>query len=244
MNDRLARGIGLAGIAFAGLEVAGNLSIGAFPDADAPIAKLMPFYASHHVAIARGGLLLHWAALFLALFAVALWFRIRSAHPLLAGAALLGAAVAVADELAGAGVYSTLGFLGGKESVIAPAALQAVHVNGAGGGLTTGDGGLAILLLAVAVAGIRGRAFPRWLALFRSGSCSSRRSASSRRWCSSSGRSRPRSISPRVRLSAPARRFTRLRRRWVEASPRCPAVRCVRIHRTKGASWQRTAGQR
>ncbi|HEX3056200.1 MAG TPA: hypothetical protein VHP82_08690 [Gaiellaceae bacterium] len=164
MNDRLARGIGLAGIAFAGLEVAGNLSIGAFPDADAPIAKLMPFYASHHVAIARGGLLLHWAALFLALFAVALWFRIRSAHPLLAGAALLGAAVAVADELAGAGVYSTLGFLGGKESVIAPAALQAVHVNGAGGGLTTGDGGLAILLLAVAVAGIRGRAFPRWLA--------------------------------------------------------------------------------
>lgn len=164
MNDRLARGIGLAGIAFAGLEVAGNLSIGAFPDADTPIAKLIPFYASHHAAIARGGLLLHWAALFLALFAAALWFRIRSAHPLLAGAALVGAAVAVADELAGAGVYSTLGFLGGKGSVIAPAALQAVHVNGAGGGLTTGDGGLAVLLLAVAVAGIRGRAFPRWLA--------------------------------------------------------------------------------
>ena len=164
MNDRLARGIGLAGIAFAGLEVAGNLSIGAFPDADAPIAKLMPFYASHHAAIARGGLLLHWAALFLALFAAALWLRIRGAHPLLAGAALLGAAVAVADELAGAGVYSTLGYLGGKGSVIAPAALQAVHVNGAGGGLTTGDGGLAILLLAAAVAGIRGRAFPRWLA--------------------------------------------------------------------------------
>ena len=166
MNDRLAKGIGLAGVAYAALEIAGDLSIGAFPDSDTPIAKLVPFYAAHHAVIARGGLLLHWAALFLALFAAALWLRLRDAgaHPVLAAAALLGGAVAVADELYGAGVYSTLGFLGAKESVIGPGALQAWHVSGAGGDLTTGDGGLAVLLLAVGVAGIATRAFPRWLA--------------------------------------------------------------------------------
>ncbi|MGZ4400544.1 MAG: hypothetical protein ACXVYM_06700, partial [Gaiellaceae bacterium] len=47
---------------------------------------------------------------------------------------------------------------------IAPAALQALHVNGSGGSPITGDGGLAVLLLAVAAAGIAGHAFPRWLA--------------------------------------------------------------------------------
>ena len=165
MNTRLVRLAPLAGIAFAVLTVLGNGSIGKFPDGDTPVAKLIPFYAAHHGGIARGGLLLYWAALFLAVFAAAVWVRIRSIalHPLISGTALLGAAVTVASQLDGAGIYSTLGFIGSKHSVT-PAALQAWHINGAGGGLVSGDGGLAILLLAVAAAGIAGRAFPRWLA--------------------------------------------------------------------------------
>jgi hypothetical protein len=166
MNERLVRIVPLAGVVFAVLSVIGNGSIGSFPDADTPIAKLLPFYAAHHAGIARGGLILHWAAFFFALFAVAVWARIRvsgAVHPFVAGAVLLGAAVEFAQQLASAGVYSTLGFIGGKQTVAA-AALQAWHVNGSGGGLVTGDGGLGVMLLAVAAAGIAGRAFPRWLA--------------------------------------------------------------------------------
>ncbi len=164
MNSRLIRLVPLAGVVFAVLEVAGNLSIGKFPDGDSPIAKLIANDSVHHAGIVRGGFILHWAALFLAFFAAALWARIRSGgvHPLIAGAALLGAAVTVAAELAGAGVYSTLGFIGDKHT-IAPATLQAVHLSGAGGGPISGDGGLAILLLAIAAAGLAGHAFPRWL---------------------------------------------------------------------------------
>lgn len=164
MNERLLRLVPLAGVVFAALSVLGNLSIGNFPDSETPIAKLIPFYATHHTAIARGGLLLHWAAFFFAFFAVALWARVRGGvHPLVGAAILAGAAVDFAQQLSSAGVYSTLGFIGGK-SVIAPAALQAWHVNGAGGGLTTGEGGLGVMLLAVAAAGIADRAIPRSLA--------------------------------------------------------------------------------
>jgi hypothetical protein len=163
MTDRLARFLPLAGVVFAALTIAGDGSVGDFPDADTPIAKLTTYYAAHHAGIARGGLLFHWAALFFAFFAVAVWARIRKTTPLIAGAVLLGAAVEVAQQLASAGVYSTLGFIGDKHT-IAPAALQAWHVNGSGGGLTTGDGGLAVFLLAIAAAGIASRTFPRWLA--------------------------------------------------------------------------------
>ncbi|HET7046600.1 MAG TPA: hypothetical protein VFI37_17270 [Gaiellaceae bacterium] len=165
MHERIVRFVPLAGVVYAVLSVLGNGSIGDFPDGDTPIAKLAPYYAEHHASIARGGLLLAWSAIFLAFFAVALWTRVRTSasNPLLAGAVLLGAAVAVADELGGAGTYSTLGFLGSK-ATIAPAALQAWHVQGSGGGALTGEGGLAIMLLAVAAAGIAGRAIPRPLA--------------------------------------------------------------------------------
>jgi len=165
MNMGLVRLIPLAGIVYAALEVIGNLSIGDFPDGDSPIAKIIANDSTHHAGIARGGLILHWAAFFLAFFAVALWARIRSSdlHPAVAAAALLGGAVAVVDELAAAGVFSTIGFIGDKHT-IAPATLQAVHLTGSGGGLISGDGGLAILLLAIATAGIAARAFPRWLA--------------------------------------------------------------------------------
>lgn len=163
--NRLVRIVPLAGLAYLVLEVAGNGSIGSFPDSDTPAAKLIPFYASHHSNIARGGFLLHYAALALALFLVGVWARARHAgvDTLVSGALLAGAAVAVASALSDAGVYSTLGFIGAHENVIAPGALQAWHVNGAGGGATTGDGGLMIVLLAISAASIAGGALPRWL---------------------------------------------------------------------------------
>jgi hypothetical protein len=163
--NQLVRIVPLAGVVYLVLEVAGNGSIGDFPDSDTPIAKLIPFYASHHAGIARGGLLLHYAALALALFLVGIWSRARQVgvHALISGALLVGVGVTVAAAFAEAGVYSTLGFVGAHQTVITPGALQAWHVNGAGGGATTGDGGLMIVLLAISAAAIAGRALPRWL---------------------------------------------------------------------------------
>lgn len=163
--NRLVRIVPLAGVAYLVLEVAGNGSIGNFPDSDTSTAKLIPFYASHHANIARGGFLLHYAALALALFLVGVWARARQlgVHALISGALLVGAAVTVAAAFAEAGVYSTLGFIGAHESLITPTALQAWHINGAGGGATTGDGGLMIVLLAISAAAITSGALPRWL---------------------------------------------------------------------------------
>jgi len=154
---------GLAGLAFAVLTVAGNGSIGSFPDGDSPLAKIVANDTGRHADIARGGALLYWAALFFAIFAVALWARVRgSVHPFIAGAVLVGAAVEFAQQLAGADTYSTLGFIAGKHTV-APAALQALHIEGAGNDLVTGTGGLALMLLAVGAAALAGGTLPRWL---------------------------------------------------------------------------------
>ena len=162
--NKLVRLIPLAGLVYLVLELAGNGSIGSFPDENAPSGKLETFYQAHHAGVERGGVILSWAAPFLALFAVALWARLRRSdlHPLLGGALLLGAALTVADEFASAGTYSLLGAIGAK-TVLAPAALQALHVQGAGGSPITGNGGLMILLLATAAAGIATHALPRWL---------------------------------------------------------------------------------
>jgi hypothetical protein len=162
--NKLVRLVPLAGVVYLVLEVAGNGSIGSFPDEKTPIAKLQTFYRAHHAGVERGGVILYWAAPFLALFAVSLWARLRRSdlHPLIGGALLVGAALAVAGELGSAGTYSLLGAIGSK-SVLAPAALQALHVQGAGGSPVTGNGGLMILLLAVTAAGIATRALPRWL---------------------------------------------------------------------------------
>lgn len=163
--NRLVRIVPLTGVAYLVLEIAGNGSIGSFPDSTTSTARLIPFYASHQADIARGGFLLHYAALALALFLVCVWARARSAgvHMLVSGTLLVGAAVTVAAAFAEAAVYSTLGFIGAHESVITPSALQAWHVNGAGGGATTGDGGLMLALLAISAAAIAGGVLPRWL---------------------------------------------------------------------------------
>ena len=158
-----ARLVPLTGVAFAALTIAGYLVIGPVPDPDTSITKLTNLYAAHHARFAAGGTLLGLAAIFLALFGTALWLRIRASnlHPIVAGAALVGTAVTVSVQLSGANTYSILGSIGHEQN-IAPAALQAWHIGGsAGGGI---DGGIVLLLLAVAIAGIAGHAFPRWLA--------------------------------------------------------------------------------
>jgi hypothetical protein len=154
----------LAGVVFAVLTILGDLVIGPLPDADANISKLTSFYAAHHGRIGAGGTLLGVAAIFLGVFGTAVWLRIRETglHPVLAGAALVGTATTASVQLSGgANTYSILGGIGHEQN-ISPAALQAWHISGsAGGGI---DGGIVLLLLAVAAAGIAGQAFPRWLA--------------------------------------------------------------------------------
>ena len=161
-SNRLARLVPLAGVAFAGLTVAGYLAIGPFPDTDTSTSKLTSFYGANHGRVAAGGLLLGLAAIFLALFGTAVWARIRATdlHPVVAGAALVGAAMAAMSWLDGAGAYAILGEVGHQQR-LSPAALQAVHISASTGGT---DGGSVILLLAAATAGIAGRAFSRWLA--------------------------------------------------------------------------------
>ena len=161
-HNRLARLVPLAGVVFAVLTVAGYLTIGPFPDSGASVSELTSFYAAHHGQVAAGGQLPGLAAIFLALFGTAVWARIRSSdlHPVLAGTALVGTAMAAVSSVDGAGAYSILGEIGHQPWLL-PAALQAAHIRGTVGGI---DGGTVLFLLAVATAGIAGRAFPRWLA--------------------------------------------------------------------------------
>jgi hypothetical protein len=162
-SNRLGRLVPLVGVVFAVLTVAGYLTIGPFPDSDASTSELTSFYAGNHGHVATGGQLLGLAAIFLALFGTAVWARIHSTdlHPVVAGTALVGTAMAAVSWLDGAGAYSILGEVG-HQPWLSPAALQAAHVGSTVGGT---DGGTVLLLLAVAAAGIAGRAFPRWLAL-------------------------------------------------------------------------------
>jgi hypothetical protein len=161
-SNRLGQLVPLAGAVFAVLTIAGYATIGPFPDTDASIPELTSFYAAHHSQVAAAGQLLGLAAIFLALFGTAVWARIRSSdlHPVVAGTALVGTTMAAVSWLEGAGAYSILGEIG-HQPWLAPAALQATHVGGTVGGI---DGGTVLFLLAVATAGIAGRAFPRWLA--------------------------------------------------------------------------------
>jgi hypothetical protein len=162
-SNRLARLVPLAGVVFAVLTIAGYLTIGPFPDSDASVSELTSFYAANHGHVAAAGQLLGLAAIFLALFGTAVWARIRSTdlHPVVAGTALVGTAMAAVSWLDGAGTYSILGDIGHQPWLL-PAALQATHVGGTVGGI---DGGTVLFLFAVATAGIAGRAFPRWLAV-------------------------------------------------------------------------------
>jgi hypothetical protein len=166
MNERrflrLSRLAPLAGLGYAVLMVAGDLTIGKFPDSGTPVSELTSFYATHHVHVAAGGMIFAWATILLAVFGCALWNRARSADapPTAAAAVLIGTAAAAVGGIQEASTYWNLGHIG-TQTQIAPGALQAWHVAGSEGGL---GGGVAILLLAIGVSAIVSRALPRSLA--------------------------------------------------------------------------------
>jgi hypothetical protein len=151
-----------AGVLFAGLTVAGYLTIDEFPDGSTPSGDLPGYYAAHGSAVSLGGTLLSVAALCFAVFGVAVWARLRTGRvpAVVAGVVLLGAAVETMADLNSAAVYNLLGSIGVDPHVTADA-LQAWHISGAEFGV---GGATTLFLLGVAVAGIAYRALPRALA--------------------------------------------------------------------------------
>jgi len=150
----------LAGVAYAALTVAGDLTIGDFPGADTSLPDVSRYYAAHSSQVGTGGELMIWAGLALGLFGIAVWTRVRDAAGghVVAGLMLVGTAVAVVSELIGAGSYVTLGNIGANPDVT-PEALQAWHV-----GSQFGGGGGTLLMLGLFTAGVFTKAVPRWLA--------------------------------------------------------------------------------
>jgi hypothetical protein len=155
------RWLALAGVAYAVLQAAGDLTIGPFPEGTTRPGTLVRFYSDHHGQVAVGGHLLELSAIFLALFGVVLFDRLRTAGAgrLLAATALVGTAMAALAEGAGGATYSLLGDIGANRA-LDPVALQAMHANAAEFGTGTGT---VVLLLAVFVASLTTRAVPTWL---------------------------------------------------------------------------------
>lgn len=154
--NTLGRLAPLAGAAYAVATIVGDLVVGQFPDSDTSVSKLATFYADHHARVAAGGMVFAWATVLLAVFGCTLWSRARTVRPGVAAAILVATAVAVVADVQEATSFWVVGHVS-TESALTPPALQALHIAGSEGGLSTG---VAILLLAVTAAGI----LPRWLA--------------------------------------------------------------------------------
>jgi hypothetical protein len=155
----LTRVLPLAGVAYAVLIIAGDLTIGQFPDSGTSLPELSRYFAANSDHVRNGGELMIWGGLALGLFGIAVWARVRQAAgpPVVAGLLLVGTAVAVVSELAGAGSYVTLGSIGGNPDVT-PQALQASYF-----GSQFGGGGGTLLMLGLFAAGAFTSAVPRWL---------------------------------------------------------------------------------
>jgi len=152
----------LAGVLFAGLTIAGDFTIGPFPDGSTPVGDLPAYYRAHGAHVSLGGTLMTLGGVCFAIFAAAVWARLRGARVpvVISGVVLLGAAVDTMADLNSGAVYNLLGDIGRDAAVTGPA-LQAWHIQGAEFGVS---GGAVLFLLGIAVAGIAYRAVPRWLA--------------------------------------------------------------------------------
>jgi hypothetical protein len=159
-SGSLVRFLPLAGLCFAVLTFAGDLTIGEFPDPETSLSDLTTYYAAHGDAVRTGGQLMILGALFLGIFGLAVWNRVRiaAASPVVAGLMLIGTAIAVTSALGGGGHYVLLGNIG-ADSAVTPQALQAWHV-----GSEYGGGGGFLLLLGLFGAGVVSRVIPGWLA--------------------------------------------------------------------------------
>jgi hypothetical protein len=155
-----ARLVALAGVGYAVLTMAGNFTIGEFPDAQSPVADLSRYYASHAGAVRLGGQLMILGALCFGLFGVAVYARVRdtAASPMVAGLVLVGTAVEVTADLTAGATYALLGSIG-ADGAVTPAALQAWQI-----GTGLGGGGGTLLMLGLFAAGVFSRALPAWLA--------------------------------------------------------------------------------
>lgn len=164
MHGLTARVVTLAGAGSAVLTVAADMVIGPNPDSSASPSTLADYYSAHHQHILVAGTIFGYAAILFGVFGIVLWSRIRQTvvHPAIAAAALVGVAIATFTELADASGWYVLGELGDK-STISPATIQTLHLSVTTGG-TAGSAGSAALLVAYAVAGLKTKAFPRWLA--------------------------------------------------------------------------------
>ena len=162
--DLLVRLVPLAGVGFAVTTAVGFLVMGKNPEPDAATSAITRYWGVHHAHVHIAAIMLAYGGVLFALFGTSMWARIRGAalHPLLQGTALVGTAVAAAGLLASAMTYFALGDIAAKSTTLPPT-LQAIHVLGAELSYPIA-GGVELLLLAVAAAGIAGRAFPRWLA--------------------------------------------------------------------------------
>lgn len=160
----LRRLIPLSGFAFAVSTAVAFLVMGKNPEPDAPIAAITRYWPAHHAHVSSAAIVLAYGSVLFALFGASIWWHLRrsAAHPLVGASALLGTAVAAVGLLASAMTYFALGDLAAKPTTL-PATLQALHVLGSELSYPIA-GGLELLLLAVAAAGIAERAFPRWLA--------------------------------------------------------------------------------
>jgi hypothetical protein len=154
----LIRIMSLAGLAYGALQLAGDLTIGPFPDGTTSTASLTTYYAAHHGQVALGGYLMAWSIVCLGLFSAVLVRKARSL-PITAAIIAVGAGAAVAGQQFSASTYSLLGTISTSTN-LAPAALQAWHLTGSEFGIGIGQ---AVLLLGVALAAVIGRTFPTWM---------------------------------------------------------------------------------
>lgn len=152
----------LSGVLFAGLTIGGNLLIGPFPEGSTPAGDLPAYYGTHAGHVLTGGYLALVGALFGAVFGVVVWSRLRarSAPPVILGAVLVGVAVQTVVALQNAATCVLLAEIG-RDPHVDPGALQAWQIGASQFGPT---GGMGLVLVAIAVAGIGFRIVPRWLA--------------------------------------------------------------------------------
>jgi len=156
---RLPRWLPMTGALFGILSLAADLVIGDFPDGSTSPAALARYYAVHHSNVGTGGLIAGIATVFLGIFAAVLAARCR-AIPVAAAVIAVGGAASLAHEEWSAGTYYLMGHLS-TEPGVTPAALQAWHIAGAEFGIGSA---MTVLLIGIALAGLLGRAVPRWLA--------------------------------------------------------------------------------
>ncbi len=156
--------LSLSGVAFAVSTAVGFLLMGKNPEPDASISTVTRYWQTHHGHVSSAAIVLAYGGVLFAIFGASIWSRIRRSplHPLVGGSALIGTAVGTVGLLASAMTYFALGDLAAKPTTL-PATLQALHVLGSELSYPIA-GGVELLLLAVAGAGIAFRTFPRWLA--------------------------------------------------------------------------------